>query len=45
MEMLGIICNNYECNGSIQINFGWEIENYFGGIKKGCLDKLIFDDK
>ena len=29
MKMLGIVCNNYECNGSIQIKFGCEIENYF----------------
>ena len=34
MEMLGIICNNYECNGSIQINFGCEIEIIFAVIKK-----------
>ena len=40
MEMLGIICNNYECNGSIQINFEWEIENYFGSQEKN--KKFIF---
>ena len=31
MEILGIICNNYECNGSIQIKFEREVENYFWG--------------
>ena len=40
MEMLGIICVMPECNGSIQIKFGWEIEIIFGVMKKNL--KLFF---
>ena len=42
MKMLGIVCNNYECNGSIQINFGCEIEIIFAVIKKIKNKKFIF---
>ena len=44
MGMFGIICNNYECNGSIQIKFGCVIEIIFVSIKKGELDKCVFDE-
>ena len=40
MEMLEIIYAMYGCNGSIQINFEWEIENYFGSQEKN--KKFIF---
>ena len=43
--MLGIICNNYGCNGSIQINFGCEIEIIFAVIKKQKNQFFQFPEK
>ena len=49
--MFGIICVMPECNGSIQINFEWEIEIIFGVIKKikssfffNFRKKYVFDE-
>ena len=34
MEIIRIVCNNYECNWGIQINFGREIEIVYVDTKK-----------
>ena len=50
--IVGVICNIYGCNVSIQINFGFEIENCFYCHNKkqkrqkiSFVGKSIFKDK